>query len=176
MVAGKIELCKNELKKEGIYELNTTDNGCNYLVAPIEKTEKIMFGELEQTPLDKVDYSFPNETQKTELKKLGEKIRTPEESEEYMRKYNEVKEDKRNQLSFMNVKTIEEGAEWYKKEFPQLPDQITEIMARWNWGDLSQLTKKKVKQDKKKIAQGKTKVKHYYGLEQKQGKFVVSFN
>lgn len=173
MVAGKIELSKNDLKKEGIYELNTNDNGCNYLVAPIEKTEKIVFGKLEQTPLDKVDYSFPN---KTQLEKLGEKIRTPEESEEYIRKYNEVKEDKRNQLSFMNVKTIEEGAEWYKKEFPQLPDQIAEIMARWNWGDLSQLTKKKVKQDKKKIAQGKTKVKHYYGLEQKKGKFVVSFN
>lgn len=171
MVAGKIELCN--LKKEGIYKLNTTDDGCNYLVAPIERTEKIFFGKLEQTPLDKVDYSFPK---KTELEKLGEKIRTPEESEEYIRKYNEVKDDKRNQLSFMNVKTIDEGVEWYKKEFPLLPDQITEIMARWNWGDLSQLTKKKVKQDKKKISQGKTKTKQYYGLEQKQGKFVVDFN
>tara|TARA_R100001015_G_C4635316_1_gene204646 strand:+ start:9982 stop:10512 length:531 start_codon:yes stop_codon:yes gene_type:complete len=176
MVAGKIELSKNEIKKDSIYQLNTNDESCNYMVAPIERTEKIFFGKLEQTPLDKVDYSFPNKTQKTELEKLGEKIKTPEESEEYIRKYNEVKDDKRNQLSFMNVKTIEEGAEWYKKEFPQLPDQITEIMARWNWGDLSQLTKKKVKQDKKKIAQGKTKVKHYYGLEQKKGKFVVSFN
>ena len=72
----------------------------------------------------------------------------------------------------MNVNTIEEGVEWYKKEFPQLPDQITEIMARWNWGDLSKLSKKQVKKDIKKPK----KFKEKYGLEAKQGNFVVNFS
>ena len=74
----------------------------------------------------------------------------------------------------MNVKNVEEGADWYKKEFPKLPDDLCDIMARWNWGDLSTLTKKDVKNDNKRIKKGK-KPKQM-GLEVKRGTYKIDFN
>ena len=47
-------------------------------------------------------------------------------------------------------------------------------MARWNWGDLSTLTKKDVKNDNKRIKKGK-KPKQM-GLEVKRGTYKIDFN
>ena len=58
--------------------------------------------------------------------------------------------DTRKDLSFLQVKTIEEGIEWYRKLDPKIPDEILSIMARWNWGDLSTITKKQIKNERKK--------------------------
>ena len=82
--------------------------------------------------------------------------------------------DKRSSLSFMNVKSVEEGIDWYRLNFPKIPDELLEPMARWNFGDLSQITKKDVKNDKKRIARGK-KPKVCEGLKVKNGNFVVKF-
>ena len=51
-------------------------------------------------------------------------------------------------------------------------------MARWNWGELETLTKKKLKNDKKRIKAGKAnkKTKELYNLEAKRGNFVVRFD
>ena len=82
--------------------------------------------------------------------------------------------DKRDNLSYMNVNNIEEGVEWYKRNFPKVPDDLYPIMARWNWGDLSTLTKKDVKNDKKRVAKGK-KPKNC-GFKMEKGNFVVKFD
>ena len=82
--------------------------------------------------------------------------------------------DKRESMSFMSVKTVEEGIEWYRQNFPKIPEDLLEPMARWNFGDLSEITKKDVKNDKKRIKQGK-KPKVVKGLEVKTGSFLVEF-
>ena len=174
MVAGKIHISKKEYSNldDKIVGINTTDEFANYLVAKPERTENIIFKKYEQTPLEAVDYSIVSEesAKLNCLTKITDKMKSKEECDDYVDNYNA--NDRRNKLSFMNVNTIEEGVEWYKKEFPQLPDQITEIMARWNWGDLSKLSKKQVKKDIKKPK----KFKEKYGLEAKQGNFVVNFS
>ena len=82
--------------------------------------------------------------------------------------------DKRNSMSFMSVRSVEEGEVWYRENFPQIPEELYPIMARWNFGDLNTLTKKAVKNDKKRVKQGK-KPKECGGLEVKKGPFVVKF-
>ena len=173
MVAG--EICK----------INTNDESCNYTVGDKERLDKINFGEMFLTPLDAVDYGLvPKELAEKEvelsgdiLNKLRNGVKSADECDEYVNTgFEKETNNKQNQLSYLRVKTIEEGADWYRKEFPQLPDQICEIMARWNWGDLSQLTKKKVKNDKKKLEKGNTKTQKLYGLETKQGEFVIKFD
>lgn len=59
---------------------------------------------------------------------------------------NEIKKT----LSFMNVRTIEEGIEWYRKFDPKIPEDLLPLMARWNWGDLSTITKKQIRNERKK--------------------------
>lgn len=87
----------------------------------------------------------------------------------------DVEVDKRDTISFMNVKSVEEGIIWYKNNFPKVPEELYPIMARWNWGDLSEVTKKDAKNDKKRVARGK-KPKKCEGLTSKTGNFVIDFN
>ena len=37
-------------------------------------------------------------------------------------------------LSFLHIKTVEEGINWYKHHFPKLPDPYYEVLARYHWG------------------------------------------
>lgn len=83
-------------------------------------------------------------------------------------------EDKRNTISFMSVNSIEEGIEWYRQNYPNMPDELYPLMARWNWGDLGTLTKKDIKNDNKRIKKGK-KPKQM-GLEIKTGTYKIDFN
>ena len=57
-------------------------------------------------------------------------------------------------ISFLAIKEgdIESGKEWYKHYDPKLPDNIAELMARHNWGDLKYMTKKSAKNQKKKLS------------------------
>ena len=140
------------------YKLMVTDNRrCNYMCGSKGLEEDIKQNnaktEFIKTDDPAIDYNIV------------------EQEQEDKEKLEEV--DKRNSLSFMNVKTIEEGEAWYKQNFPKIPDDLYPIMARWNWGDLSTLTKKDVKNDKKRVKKGK-KPKNC-GLEVYKGKFIVEF-
>jgi hypothetical protein len=84
------------------------------------------------------------------------------------------KEDKQKTLSYMNVNSVEEGIEWYKENYPKIPEDLFPIMARWNWGDIGEMTKKEIKNDVKRLKKGKRTKQ--MGLEHKTGKFVVDFN
>lgn len=56
-------------------------------------------------------------------------------------------------VSFLAIEEgdIETGKEWYKHYDPKLPDELCEMMARHNWGDLKYMTKKSAKRDRKKL-------------------------
>ena len=58
--------------------------------------------------------------------------------------------DKQKSLSYLSVKSVEEGIEWYRKEFPKIPEELYPLMSRWNFGNLNEETKKSVKNNKKK--------------------------
>ena len=88
----------------------------------------------------------------------------PEPSAEYM---NAI--DKDSQLSFLEINNIKNGEEWYRHNFPKVPDQLYPIMARYNWGDLKSHTTKSVKQEVKK------KMKKPPKMEIKHGNFVIDF-
>jgi len=90
----------------------------------------------EYTDLDRVNYLLinPNVEPEPELE--------PEP---------EIQEiDKRLDLSYMNVKNIDQGIEWYKSIDSKIPDDLLPIMSRWSFGDLSKLTKKQIKNEGKK--------------------------
>ena len=80
--------------------------------------------------------------------------------------------DKRNSLSYMSVTSVGEGEEWYRQNFPKVPDDLYGLMARWSFGDLSEVTKKSVKNKKKKDLK---KNKKPEGLQVEKGNFVVTF-
>lgn len=80
-------------------------------------------------------------------------------------------------ISFLQIKEgeVERGKQWYLWQYPKLPEQLAEIMARYNWGDLRYQTKKKIKNDKKKaIKKGKKYAP--LSIEIKRGKYVVEFD
>ena len=37
-------------------------------------------------------------------------------------------------LSFLHIKSVEDGIIWYKHHFPKLPDPYYEVLARYHWG------------------------------------------
>jgi hypothetical protein len=82
--------------------------------------------------------------------------------------------DLRDSIGFMSVNSVDEGIAWYRNNFPKVPEELYPIMARWNWGDLKDLTKKDVKNDKKRVAKGKRSKKEYT-FTRKTGNFVVDF-
>tara|TARA_Y100000401_G_C8264407_1_gene194998 strand:+ start:57 stop:638 length:582 start_codon:yes stop_codon:yes gene_type:complete len=51
-------------------------------------------------------------------------------------------------ISFLNIKTEEEGLLWYKKHYPKIPDDLLPIIARYHWGDA--INKHTIKKEKKK--------------------------
>lgn len=52
-------------------------------------------------------------------------------------------------ISFIQIKTEEEGIEWYKENYPKIPDDLLPVIARYHWGQ--PITKKVLKNEKKKI-------------------------
>ena len=51
-------------------------------------------------------------------------------------------------ISFLNIKTEEEGLFWYRKNYPKIPDDLLPIIARYHWGD--NINKATIKKEKKK--------------------------
>jgi hypothetical protein len=165
--------------------INTSDCKVNYFIA--DKAEPIKeWGEIYEPRIledqSKVDWGITEtddplyRTSGDILDSMRKNVKTPQEIEDYCNNFQNKMKQK--QLSYLQVKSIEEGSDWYKQEFPKLPDDLCEIMARWNWGDLNELTKKKLKNDKKKIKAGKPnkKIKELYNLDVKKGDFLLRFD
>ena len=77
-------------------------------------------------------------------------------------------------MSYLQIKSVEAGTEWYKSN-SKYPDEVCEMMAKYEWGDLSRTTTKEFKNLKKKTAK---KVKKGQGpaLTVKRGPFVLPFD
>ena len=69
-------------------------------------------------------------------------------------------------VSFLAIEEgdIETGKEWYKHYDPKLPDELCEMMARHNWGDLKYMTKKSAKNTQKKLSKKKKDIGEEVGL------------
>tara|TARA_R110000751_G_scaffold12448_1_gene42731 strand:- start:2351 stop:2896 length:546 start_codon:yes stop_codon:yes gene_type:complete len=141
-------------------KLNTTDEAVNFDIVsqkikkggiPMPSYQK--FNEL--TPKNKLDYEIAESKDKKELsiKEFQNRVINEEHK------------------SFLEIKNVKDGEEWYRQNFPKVPDELYPIMARWNWGDLKSHTAVSVKQDIKK----KQKKIAKQGFKVQQGNFVVKF-
>lgn len=185
MVAGKLERTKSfmeELPEEQVEELKELAIGKDIVSyeQPPTKGKAIIITEDE-----KLNYSFGSRGSEVDLDypehilrdKVDYNFITKEEAEKELnsdtKDLTEETADKRNSLSYMSVNSVEDGIEWYRKNFPKVPDDLLPLMSRWSFGDLSEVTKKSVKNDAKRVKQGKKpKIK---GLQVKKGPVVVTF-
>ena len=74
-------------------------------------------------------------------------------------------------ISYTQIKNSEQGEEWYRANYPELPEDFYGIIARYTWGN--PFTKKEVKNTTKKIKKGKTVPQ---GFSMVRGKFEVDFD
>ena len=75
-------------------------------------------------------------------------------------------------MSYLQIKTVEAGTEWYKAN-TKYPNEVCEMMAKYEWGDLRYTQKKEFKNIKKKTERKKNKPK---GLTIKRGPIVLPFD
>lgn len=142
-----------------VFNAHNPSNGNKYLINPNNSRMSFTFGkgeEKEMTDFENMDYEVPAHV-------LNEKC-----------KYKEHKEGL--PLSYIQIKTEEEGIEWYKKHYPKIPDDLLPIIARYSWGD--PITKKGIKNEKKKINK-KLALKGFTALTIKDNNdnpFVVKFD
>ena len=118
--------------------LLTDDDKCNYMCGlepePIGNAGLVADNK-EYIDINKVDYMLNTNITITNTEPEPENL-------EYMEHNNKVEmENKQKTLSYLSVKSVEEGIEWYRKEFPKIPDELLPLMSRWNFGDLQDETK-----------------------------------
>jgi hypothetical protein len=78
-------------------------------------------------------------------------------------------------ISYTAIKNPQHGEEWYRKKYPNLPEDFYGVIARYTWGQPQ--TKKSVKNEKKKYEKKKKKGQEPpQGLSVLQGKFLVKFD
>ena len=75
-------------------------------------------------------------------------------------------------MSYLQIQSVEAGTEWYKAN-TKYPDEVCEMMAKYEWGDLKRTTKKEFKNLKKKTGRKKSKPQ---GLTVKCGPVVLPFD
>jgi hypothetical protein len=51
-------------------------------------------------------------------------------------------------ISYINIKSEEEGLLWYRKNYPKIPDDLLPIISRYHWG--AKITNKNLKKEKKR--------------------------
>ena len=84
-------------------------------------------------------------------------------------------------LSFLSIKEgeVEIGKHWYLQHYPKLTDEMAELLARYNWGDMKFMTKKSAKNERKKYKKKNNKDKEITTCDKftkTHGNFIVEFN
>jgi hypothetical protein len=81
-------------------------------------------------------------------------------------------------LSFLNIKSEEEGLLWYKKHYPKIPDDLLPIIARYHWGDKlnNKTIKKENKRNKKKLIKAEKSIGLQIRITDKDNPFLISFD
>lgn len=75
--------------------------------------------------------------------------------------------------SYAQIKKPEQGEEWYRAKYPNLPEDFYGIIARYTWG--VPFTKKEVRNTTKKIKK-KNKKEVPQGFSMVKGEFEINFN
>tara|TARA_R110001583_G_scaffold112266_1_gene261545 strand:- start:269 stop:769 length:501 start_codon:yes stop_codon:yes gene_type:complete len=75
-------------------------------------------------------------------------------------------------ISYAQIKKPEQGEEWYRSKYPDLPEDFYGIIARYTWG--APFTKKEIKNTTKKIKKKKKEIPQ--GFSMVKGKFELSFD
>ena len=74
-------------------------------------------------------------------------------------------------ISYAQIKKPEQGEEWYRAKYPDLPEDFYGIIARYTWGvpftkkEVRNTTKKIKKKGKKEVPQGFSMVKGEFELD-----------
>ena len=92
--------------------------------------------------------------------------------ESYEQKPGSVKLHAGLPMSYLQITTVEAGTEWYKAN-TKYPDEVGEMMAKYERGYLRRTTKKELRNLKKKTERKKVKSQ---GLTVKRGPIVLPFD
>ena len=84
-------------------------------------------------------------------------------------------------ISFLTIQEgeVDKGKAWYLYHYPKLTEDMAELLARYNWGDMKFMTKKSIRNDRKKYAKKHNKqkgVKDDNGVKVQKGAFLVTFD
>ena len=132
----------------------STDPKASYtLLSPCAAAEDYNPASVEWVPGEKVDYNLVAR-------------------ESFEKKPGFVKLHAGLPMSYLQIKTVEAGTEWYKAN-SKYPDEVCEMMAKYEWGDLSRTTKKEFKNLKTRTSKRKKKGPT---LTIKHGPIVVPFD
>ena len=143
--------------QEDTIQIDSNDDRLNYLFVKKDDVENKIFTPKEYISRDDIDYEV--------VVKKGK-----EETEDSLGTL-----DKTRPASFFQVKSVEEGTEYYLTKNPDLPEGVAEIMSRYTFGD-KELNQSCDKGKDNKL-QGKKKSKKTDNkLEVKHGKFMVDFS
>ena len=148
------DLNKPTITESKVYVMSN-DPRLNYTFMKQDKVEKDPT-ELTFIPRDKFDYGV--------VVKKGK-----EETED-----NVGSSDETLPISYTAIKNPTHGEDWYRKKYPNLPEDFYGVIARYTWGQPQ--TKKSVKNEKKKYEKKKKKNPPPQGLSVLQGKFLVKFD
>tara|TARA_R110000824_G_scaffold8686_4_gene39121 strand:+ start:3070 stop:3597 length:528 start_codon:yes stop_codon:yes gene_type:complete len=118
---------------------------------------------------DKLSYCFGTAPE-TEQQLTGFEFMDYQIPASELNKTSKVKHKDGLPLSFLQIDNEVQGLEWYKKNYPKIPDELLPIIARYHWGE--PITKKGIKNERKKI-QKKLQSK---GLVVENKKVSLSFN
>jgi len=144
----------------------TDDARLNYMVVPTPPPEELkpLEGDVGcglcpntvSSPIDKYDYFVPLTKE--------DKQSTPHEQP--------------LPISFLQIKDgdVDAGIQWYRHHYPKVPDELVEIMARYNFGDLKYATRKSVRNSGKKLKKKASAAPlQCQGLIVKNQKHIVTF-
>ena len=150
--------------------LLTDDPKLNYMCGYEKEIETIVTGEKKIIDIGKVDYMIDtvDDEPQPELPDIEDNL--SDTSNIHSLVYGE---DKTKTLSYLSVKSVEEGIDWYRKEYPKVPEELIPMMARWSWGNLNDVTKKEIKNNIKKQRKKEAKQK---GLVITKKPVVVTFD
>lgn len=133
-------------------QIDATDDRMNYLFVKPEDIKNKVFYKKEYTDIEQLDY--------------GIVVEKKEDTDAHTVGMGEL--DKVVPTSFFGVKTVEEGADYYLRKNPDLPEGVADILARYTFGSKTEVNKEETKKTKKKKKPDKLEVKH--------GKFMVDFS
>ena len=149
------DLDKPTITEKKVYVLSNEPR-LNYTFMKKDRVEKDPT-ELIITPREKFDYGV--------VVKKGE-----EETENSVGTLDETLP-----ISYTSINNPQHGEEWYRRKYPNLPEDFYGVIARYTWGQPQ--TRKSVKNEKKKYEKKKKKNQEPpQGLSILKGKFEVSFD